>query len=272
MALRDLLKNKLIDKELNLVPTSFDIIGNKEKAVAIIELPDELKKRQEIANALMKQHKNVRSVLLKKSPRSGVYRTMKLRLIAGDKNTVVTHSESGCRFLLDPRKVYFSPRESAERMRIAEKVKSDETVMVFFAGIGPFAIVIAKKSKLKKVIGIEINPAAVKYFKKNAKLNKIEAEIVKGDVRNAAKRFYGSCDRVIMPLPETSIDYLEEAINCLKCDGIIHYYCFAEEDKINEVKKRIQAKTRKKIEFIETKKVLPYGPRIWKYRIDFVVK
>ena len=86
MALKDLLKNKLTKKELALVPTSFDLVGNKEKAVAIIEIPDELKKKAKtIAFALMKQHKNVYSVLLKKSPRKGVYRTREMKInLAGD--------------------------------------------------------------------------------------------------------------------------------------------------------------------------------------------
>ena len=101
---------------------SFDIIGNREKAVAIIELNDKVKKKARIiAHALMQQHKNVASVLLKESARKGKYRIRKMKLIGGQNNTEVIHKESSCSFILDPRKVYFSQREVTERQRIAEK-------------------------------------------------------------------------------------------------------------------------------------------------------
>lgn len=269
MPLKDLLEGKLTKLQLRLVPSSFDVIGNKDNAVAIIEIPEELKKKQKIiAEALMKQHKNVVSVLEKASPRKGIYRTRKLKLIAGKRNTEVIHAESGCRFLLDPKKVYFSPREGTERLRISEKVKPDETVMVFFAGAGPFAMVIAKKSKPSRVIGIEINPDAVKYFQRNIKLNKVNnVQAVLGDVKEKAKEFYGTCDRVIMPLPETAIDYIEEAVKCIKSKGTVHLYFFSEDNKLNEWKGKVKEKIPgAKIE--EIQKVLPYSPKMWKYRMD----
>jgi len=271
--LKDLLTKKLTKQELSSVPSSFDIVGSKEKAVAIIEIPKELKKKENIiATALMKQHKNVKTVFAKESPRKGTYRTRKLKIIKGKRNTEVMHVESGCRFLLDPKKVYFSPREGTERLRIAEKINKREVIMVFFAGVGTFPIIIGKKSNPGKIIGIEINPIAVKYFKENIRLNKLEGiEVIRGDVKKQAKRFYGKCNRVLMPLPESAEEYLEEAIKCLD-SGIIHFYCFAEENKINEKKRRISSvarKLKKKTKSLSVSKVLPYGPRIWKYRIDF---
>ncbi len=267
MALKDLLKNKLTKKELSLVPASFDIIGNREKAVAIIEIPKELKRKSAVATALMRQHKNVKSVLNKEAPRSGVYRTYKLKLIKGCKNTEVIHNESGFRFLLDPRKVYFSPRESTERVRIADKVNSKETVMVFFAGAGPFPVVLAKKAKC--VVGIEINPKAIEYFRENIKLNKLNnVSAVLGDVKEKAKSYYGKCDRVLMPLPEKSADYLEYAIKCLKRKGMVHLYCFANREKTSEKKREIKAAANAKIAVKSVSRVLPYGPGIWKYRVD----
>ncbi len=308
------LKSKATKNNLQYAPSSFDVIGNKDKAVAIIEISEELLKKKKtsidarprrqdaqtpkpldaegvmqrasysrvvkqlgvirlVAEAVMKRHKNVMSVLLKSSPRFGTYRTRKLKLIAGSRNTEVVHVEHGLRFLLNPRKAYFSPREGTERIRICEMIKPDEVVMVFFAGIGPFAIAIAKKTKAKRVIGIEINPDAVNYFRKSAVLNKARnIEIVEGDVKEACSRFHGMCDRVLMPLPESSIDFVKEAVSCLKPLGIIHFYCFIKEDDISRIKDKIKSIAHvigKKIDFIGEQKVLPYGPRIWKYRIDF---
>jgi tRNA (guanine37-N1)-methyltransferase len=276
MTIKEILKTRLSKKELKYVPSSFDIVGNKEKAVAIIELDDRIKKRARmIANALMKQHKNVKSVLLKASPRTGILRTREYKLLAGDKNTEVMHLENGCRLLLDPQKVYFSQREGTERQRIIAKVKPDEHVIVFFAGVGPFAVEIAKKAKPLKVVGIEINPIAVEYFRKNIALNKLRnVEVVEGNVLETAPDYYGFADRLLMPLPEKSIDYLSEAIKCTTLGGVIHFYCFAKEKEIAKIKKKITAiasSLSRKIKFLEVQKVLPYGPGIWKYRIDFSV-
>ena len=88
MALRELLRGKLTRKELKYVPSSFDVIGNKDKAVAIIEIPDELKKKKKIlAEGVMQQHKNVKTVLDKGTPRKGEFRIRNMKIISGNKNT-----------------------------------------------------------------------------------------------------------------------------------------------------------------------------------------
>ncbi|MBI3190981.1 methyltransferase domain-containing protein, partial [archaeon] len=165
--------------------------------------------------------------------------------------------------------------ESTERQRILEKTNDGESVMVFFAGVGPFAIEIAKKKKVNKVVGIEINPAATEYFIKNVKMNKLDnVDVVLGDVAEKSKEFSGQFDRVLMPLPETASEYIRDAINCLKPKGVCHFYFFENQDKVNNWKKRVRDIARnmkRKIKILETRKVLPYGPSIWKYRMDFQI-
>ena len=277
MTLKKELHGLLGMKELSMVPSSFDILGNREKSVAIIDIPDSLKgKKLLIAEALMRKHKSVKSVLMRMSARKGVFRNREYELIAGDSDTEVMHMESGCRFLVDPQACYFSQRESTERLRIAGKVKKGETVMVFFSGVGPFQIVIAKKSKAGKVIGIELNDKAVYYSRENARLNRLEnAETVFGDARHESARFHGKCDRVVMPLPESGIEFLEDAAKCLKSKGTIHFYCFVSEKNAKEVKEKALGRVKNlgyHAEITETKKVLPYGPRIWKTRLDILVR
>lgn len=274
MTIKELLKGKLTKREMDAMPSSFELIGNRDKFVAIIEIPNSLKpKKGLIADAIMKKHRAVKAVLQKESPRFGEFRTRKYRLIKGMKDTEVIHIENGCRLMLNPQTVYFSPRESTERQRILDKIKDNESVIVFFAGVGPFAIEIAKKKKVRRVVGIEINPAAIDYFLRNIRLNKLQnVEAILGDVAEKYGTFENQFDRVIMPLPEKSSEYIREAIRCLKPGGVCNFYFFENEDKVNNWKKRIRdiAKgMKRKIRIIETKKVLPYGPRIWKYRMDF---
>ncbi|MFQ6054198.1 MAG: class I SAM-dependent methyltransferase family protein, partial [Candidatus Bathyarchaeia archaeon] len=83
--LRAKLRGVLPEEKQRLVPRSFDIIGSKGKAVAIIEIGEELRPfERQIAAALMEVHGNVASVLARESGRAGEFRLRELRLVAGD--------------------------------------------------------------------------------------------------------------------------------------------------------------------------------------------
>lgn len=277
MTLKERLKTRLPDGLLELVPRAFDIIGGKEKAVAIVELPMELAGYEKaIAEGIMSEQKRVKSVLIKLGPRKGEYRLRDYLLAAGGKDTEVTHIESNCKIRLDPQAAYFSPREGTERLRLAQKVKAGETVMVFFAGAGPFCIVIGKKTKAEEVVGIEINPDAVRYFEENIALNKLRnVRAVLGDVAEKSKEFYGKCDRVIMPLPERALEFIDDAIRCIKpSGGTVHAYFIGKEEEIEKARLTIENAAKREgreIEILGHELVLPWGPRIWKIRIDFRV-
>lgn len=277
MNLKDKLRDELSKDKLKLVPTSFDILGSKEKSIAIVDIPEELdKEKEKIAQAIMEEHKNVESVLNKKSKRKGKFRLRDYEVIKGEKDTTVIHKENGYKLLLDPRKTYFSTREGTERNRITDKVKDGENVMVFFAGVGPFAIAIAKHTKAKRVIGIELNPHAIKYFEENVKLNKLEnVKIIEGDVKVHSPQFYQTMDRVVMPLPESSDHFIKDAIKCLKKNGVCHYYCICTTDELKKEKEKIKNAGKvmdRSIEFLNEKEVKQWGPEIYKMRIDFKVK
>lgn len=246
---------------------TYDIIGNKKKAVAIID-----KKSKRLVENIMKRHKNVKSVLYKSSSRGGVYRIYKLKLIKGSKNTEVIHKEYGCIFKLDPKKVYFSPRESSERQRIANMVKKNEEVLVMFSGISPYGILIGKKCNCK-IKCVDINPDAVKYADENVRLNKlINIKNYCGDVRKVCKNF-GKFNRIIMPLPESAIKFLDLALEHSKKNGIIHLYVISRENtkKFENKIKRIAEKCKKKIKIVKIQRVLPYSPYKYKFRFDIKV-
>lgn len=254
--------------------TNFDLVGSGEKAVAIVEIVEGADEK-EIAEEIMKQNKNVKSVLKKTSERKGEFRLRECKLIAGDENTEVVHREYGFVLKVDPQKVYFSPREATERQRIAEQVEAGETVLVMFSGICPFAIAIAKKQpEVEKVVAIEINPEAHEYAKENVRINKLAHKIVliQGDVREQAKEYSGKFDRVVMPLPLGAGNFLDVAVNCLKKDGIIHLYSRGEgKDLYSNVLKLIEKNVKKKVKILDKRKVSAYAPGKWKVCIDFKV-
>ena len=249
----------------------YDIIGSREKAVAIIEKGD-----RKFAEEIMRKHKNVKSVLKKLSQRKGEYRIYELKILLGDENTEVVHKEHGIRLKLDPKKVYFSPREATERQRIASQVKEGETVLVMFSGIMPFGIAIAKKVRAK-VYGIELNPEAHRYALENARINKVSDRVVPllGRVEDLAKNFFGKCDRVIMPLPFGSEHFLKHGLLCLKKRGMLHFYSRGTEenpfDDAGKILEKECLQLGKKFRVLGRRKVQMYAPRRWKVCLDVEV-
>lgn len=238
----------------------FDIIGNRKKAVAIID-------KEEKAEDILKKHKNVKSVLLKLTGRTGKYRTYKMKLVKGKRNTEVIHKEYGYSLKLDPKKVYFSPREAEERQRISKKVKSGERILIMFSGVSAFAIAIAKK-KNSDIICIEINKKAVEYADENTRINKLKGRIenINADIRKVYKKL-GKFDRILMPLPESAYKYLDTAFFCSKKNTIIHLYGISDENNFKDLVEKVK-KHKKKIRILRKQKVLPFGVRMYKIRLD----
>ena len=223
--LKEILKGKLSAKELELVPSSFDIVGN---IMIFSDLPSGLKKKEKlIGNEILVEFRHVKSVFKKMGKYSGKYRTPKLKLIAGEKIKETIHTENKSRIKLDVEKVYFSPRSSTERKRVFSMVRANESVLVMFSGVGVFPITIARNSKASEIYGIEVNPAAHKYALENLKLNKVESvKLFLGDVRKIMPKLGKKFDRILMPLPKKAEDYLGLALRAIKKNGTIHFYTF----------------------------------------------
>ncbi len=223
--LKESLKGILTSDELALLSSGFDMVGD----IAILRIDARLaSKKQVIASTLLQRNRTIKTVLGQSSPVSGEYRVRDLEHLAGEKKTVTTHREHGCVFEVDLSKVYFSPRLSTERLRIAQLVSAGEVVVNMFAGVGAFSIVIAKKTPVAKVFSIDVNPSAYELQVKNVGLNRVEGRVVPmlGDSgRIILSSLKGVADRVLMPLPEGAQRFLPDALIALKeSGGAIHYY------------------------------------------------
>lgn len=261
------------EEELEHLTTSFDIIGD----IAIVEIPDSLEgKEKEIGEALLRVHKNVRSVFKKLGPMEGEFRVRKLELIAGEDNTETLYKEHGCSIKLDVSKVYFSVRLSHERRRIADLVEKNEKIIVMFAGVGPFALVIAKKQPETEIVAIELNPAATAYMKENVEINRADNIIVEqGDVREVMEKYHDYADRIVMPLPKTAHEFLDVAFAGIKNDGIIHFYTLADsEDPFEDAMEKaeeIASKNNVKLELVSKRIVRPYSKDIVQVVLDLKI-
>jgi tRNA (guanine37-N1)-methyltransferase len=270
----ELLDGKLAPHLIASLPRSADIIG----AIAVVEISPELKAYKTIVGeAMLSLNKNVRTVLAKTGPVSGTYRLRKLSVIAGEKNTITVHKEYGCRYYVDLSKAYFSPRLSHEHNRVARLVHEGETVIDMFAGIGPFAILIARKVKNVKVYAVDANPHAIEFLKKNTRLNRVENKVIPimGDAKEVVnERLYGKADRVIMNLPESARDF-----TCASCDGLkqaggtVHFYGFM---KASESLEGMQAGFdyavkqcgRKEAKILSSRFVRATAPYQWQFVLD----
>ncbi len=171
----------LIPRELwDKIPRSFDIVGSRSGAIAIIEIPPELESYKfVIGEAIIKLNKHVKTVLRRiGGAREGEFRLYRYEaLVPGP--TEVIHKEGNYLIKVDPTKAYFSPRDQGDREDIARQVRPNEVILYPFAGVGPYAIAILKAQPLVRlVIAIELNEHAYYYMLDNIKLNRLEGKVL----------------------------------------------------------------------------------------------
>ena len=252
------------------VLSSFDLLGN----VAVVELPKGMDAGK-AAKAIMSVHKGIEAVYAKQSGMKGKYRVRKIRLIGGKRTSIAKYRENSVAMEFDVKKVFFSPRLSSERKRIAGLARKNENVLVLFAGVGPFALCIAKENPDCRVMGIELNAEAVKWFKRNIKLNKLNnVEAVLGDVSKELKKqkFRKWADRIVMPLPKDAEYFLKDAEKAAKKGATIHFYTFVDAKRPeNHAKEKIKANLTRPFKIIRIREVRGYSPRLVQVVADIVL-
>jgi tRNA (guanine37-N1)-methyltransferase len=272
--LTDVLESKLAPRLIASLPRSWDIIGE----IAVVKVPQELRPyRAIVGQAMLRLNKNVRTVLAKQGAVSGTYRLREMEVIAGKSDTTTIHREYGCEYYVDLAKAYFSPRLSLEHHRVASSVREGETVLDMFAGVGPFAVQIAKNVKNVRVYAIDANPYAVEFLKKNIMLNKVDGKVVPilgNSEQIVEQKLSGMADRVIMNLPGQAAQFTRTACQALKPrGGIIHFYGFL---KTPDTLQRAQAGFVQAVEQCERKVkkiscsrlVRATAPHEWQFVID----
>jgi tRNA (guanine37-N1)-methyltransferase len=265
-------KNKLTKKELDHLRRAFDIIGD----IAILDVPPELVKKQKlIGDTLLMLQKNVNTVLKKAGIHATEFRTQPMAWLSGRKTKETIHKEYGIRLKLNVETVYFSPRLSTERKRIAQQVKKGERVLVMFSGCAPYPCVIAKNTKAKEIVGIEINPVGHDYGVENLKLNRItNVTLINADVKDAVPFIKTKFDRIVMPLPKSAGDFLGTALSTAKKGAIINFYAFEEQGKFkraHELIKKACKKAKKKCQILRTVKCGQHSPGTYRICVDFKI-
>ncbi|MFW6458733.1 MAG: class I SAM-dependent methyltransferase [Halodesulfurarchaeum sp.] len=202
---------------LNWEP-SYERLGD----LAIIDEDDPVT-AESIAEALMTSDLPIEGVLNRASKIKGQTRTRDWEVLRGDRTQTV-HREYGSEFALDLESVYFSPRLATERHRVIEQVQNGEQVFDMFAGVGPYAIPMARQGA--QVVATDVNETAIEYLRENAERNGMEKRIsaIAADVREIAPEYEGWADRIVMNLPHSAGEFLETAVVLAGDSARIHYY------------------------------------------------
>ena len=272
--LLDVLEGRLPPHLLASLPQAIDFVGD----IAVVEIPPELEPHKKLlGEAVLATHKRVRTVLAKSGAVSGEYRLREFEVIAGVDKTGTVHKEYGCAYHVDLAKAYFSPRLGHEHERVASQVDEGETVIDMFAGVGPFSILIAKRHENARVYAIDVNPDAIQYLKRNISANHVQDRVtpILGDARQVIKKkLSGVADRVIMNLPEKSVEYVDTACEALKPKGgIMHYYEFVSAPNPLETSKlrliEAMKKINRNVKKIQSARVVrATAPYTWQVVVD----
>jgi tRNA (guanine37-N1)-methyltransferase len=276
--LQDAVSDELPRDLMQKLPRSFDLVGD----IAIVELSHELDDfASSIGSGIMRLNPHARLVLRKVSEISGKYRTSSFQRIAGAGTTETVYREFSNPMRLDVSSVYFNPRLSNERMRVASQVNNQERVLDMFAGVGPYTILIAKKQPGAVIYSIDINPQAFKYLKENLLLNRVADRVIPylGDARSIVPEILkNAATRVVMNLPSEAIYFVDTALRSLQSDGgIIHYYSFASRGEkvanIVELVSKVVERNGRKVQSVRFAKVLKeIAPNRVQVAIDLVVE
>jgi len=134
--------------------------------------------------------------------------------------------EDGVAFRLDAARVLYSRGNRTERARMARYGSPGERVADLFAGIGYFALPIARHGRPGEVVAVEENPDSYGYLEENVRRNRL-GDLVRpllGDNRTVglpSARF----DRVLLGYLPDATPWLGRALGLLqRTGGTVHLH------------------------------------------------
>jgi tRNA (guanine37-N1)-methyltransferase len=259
--------------EASRIDSGIDIVGD----IAVLRETDlDRPAKVKIAAAILENVHSVRCVFEQRGGIEGEFRLRNLAHIGGEDRTVTTHRENGCAFRVDIAQCYFSPRLSTERLRLADAVGQEESVLNMFAGVGPFSIPIAKKKKAR-VTSCELNAAACKFHLENDRLNKVDGliEVVNADAMELPRILGKRFDRILMPHPSKANLFLSVALSLAAPRARIHYYRHLPGRDEGEAEASLRAELTTLLPpkaVYSVRKVREIGPRWLEMAADIVLK
>jgi len=231
----------------------FDVVGD----IALLDISGEGVGTGELerARALL-AHRGIRAVY-GRLPVRGEFRISPLIHLAGERRTHTIHRENGCVFELDIERVYFNPRLATERARVERRTPRDAVVLDMFAGVGPFSILLAKRSRERRVYAAEKNPVACEYLRANIARNHVDVHVFEGDVRLHPRV---KADAIIMNLPHSAPSFLPTALRHATAGAHLFCYTISPTETLDEHARGLCAKGN--LELVDVHVVKSYAPGV----------
>jgi tRNA (guanine37-N1)-methyltransferase len=243
LPLRLVLQQRFPNIPPHRLPGGFDLVGD----IAVLGIVPELKPHERAIGAiLLDLYPAIRVVAKRDGQYNGEYRTLPLRVIAGDQRLTTVHRENGILLHLDLAQVYFSTRLAHERDRIAALVQPGERVAVLCSGVGPFPLIIGRHSRAAEVFGVEKNPVAHAYALRNRLANRRldHVHFLEGDAAAVLSGLSGSFDRILIVLPHGGETLLNSCLSSLRPGGILHLYAMQARGCHGAAAERVEATCR----------------------------
>uniref|UniRef100_H0XEM0 tRNA (guanine(37)-N1)-methyltransferase n=2 Tax=Otolemur garnettii TaxID=30611 RepID=H0XEM0_OTOGA len=216
-----------------------------------------------IGQVMIDKNPGITSAVNKINNIDNTYRNFQMEVLSGEENMMTKVRENNYTYEFDFSKVYWNPRLSTEHSRITELLKSGDVLFDVFAGVGPFAIPVAKKNCT--VFANDLNPESYKWLLHNCKLNKVDRKVkvfnldgkdfLQGPVKEELMQQLGvSKERkhsvhIVMNLPAKAIEFLSAFKSLLDgqpCSSellpTVHCYSFSKDaDPAEDVRQRAGA-------------------------------
>ena len=214
-----------IDAELhNRLPKKWKKVGD----IIILDLSKiDIEKRRYVAE-IYANILNAKTILQKNKISGELRKPEDTELLYGNE-TITEISEYGIKYKLDLAEIMWSPGNTGWRSALSGPTKVSDfytfdepkIIIDYFAGIGYFAIQMAKGYSEAKVIAIDKNPKSIEYLSLNAKENAVtNIEIINDDCRNIQAK----ADVIHLGYIGNTIDFLEHAYNCLNDNGTVIFH------------------------------------------------
>jgi tRNA wybutosine-synthesizing protein 2 len=197
------------------MPSGYQRMGG----VLLLRLPDRYRPYFRLLGQAWQEELRVSTVLNQAGPIQGEFREPRVEFLAGSE-TETEVVEHGVRWRFDAARIMFAAGNRTERRRAGFLVRSGETVVDLFAGIGYFAIPAAARGRASRVVAVEKNPLAHRYLRENVERNGVadRVDCVLGDNRSVALEARGA-DRVFLGYLPDAVPWMGRALDLLREDG-----------------------------------------------------
>tara|TARA_Y100001960_G_scaffold309191_1_gene367319 strand:- start:2192 stop:3037 length:846 start_codon:yes stop_codon:yes gene_type:complete len=218
------IKAKVDSKIHDKLPKKWKKIGN----IIIIDFKGISENERKNTAEIYANELNAKTVIQKSRIKGELRKPDEIELLYGEETETVIN-EYGISYKLDLKEIMWSPGNTGWRSALKGpgKVKdfytfnSPKVIVDYFAGIGYFALQIAKGYPETKVIAIDKNPKSIEYLTRNVVNNSIKnVEIINDDCKNVNIK----ADVVHLGYIGNTIDFLEHSHNNLNDKGIVIFH------------------------------------------------